>query len=66
MRLKLIMQFRFLMLVLKDIYFYEIEKIMIELLNIILLGTFFRMGFNKSWQGDFDEHALNKNAVLIF
>jgi hypothetical protein len=37
-----------------------------EELNVILLETFDRMGFNKPWQGDFDEHMSNKNATLVF
>ena len=37
-----------------------------EELNQMLLETFDRMGFNKPWQGDFDEHMSNKNATLIF
>lgn len=37
-----------------------------EELNVMLLETFDRMGFNKPWQGDFDEHMSNKNATLIF
>lgn len=37
-----------------------------EELNKMLLETFDRMGYNKPWQGDFDEHMSNKNAALIF
>jgi hypothetical protein len=37
-----------------------------EELNVMLLETFDRMGFNKPWQGDFDEHMSNKNATLVF
>jgi hypothetical protein len=37
-----------------------------EELNVMLLDTFDRMGFNKPWQGDFDEHMSNKSATLIF
>lgn len=37
-----------------------------EELKQMLLETFDRMGFNKPWQGDFDEHMSNKNATLIF
>lgn len=35
-------------------------------LNIMLLDTFDRMGYNKPWQGDFDEHMSNKNGTLRF
>lgn len=35
-------------------------------LNKMLLETFDRMGYNNPWQGDFDEHMSNKNAMLIF
>lgn len=35
-------------------------------LNVMLLETFDRMGYNKPWQGDFDEHMSNKNATLTF
>jgi hypothetical protein len=35
-------------------------------LNVMLLETFDRMGYNKPWQGDFDEHMSNKNARLTF
>ncbi|SFK67405.1 hypothetical protein SAMN05216390_102361 [Lachnospiraceae bacterium KH1T2] len=35
-------------------------------LNSVLLRTFDRMGYNKPWQGDFNEHMSNKNATLIF
>ena len=37
-----------------------------EELNVMLLETFDRMGFDKPWQGDFDEHMSNKNATLVF
>ena len=37
-----------------------------EELNKMLLETFDRMGYNKPWQGDFDEHMSNKNATLVF
>lgn len=37
-----------------------------EELNQILLDTFDRMGYNKPWQGDFDDHMSNKNATLVF
>lgn len=37
-----------------------------EELNQMLLETFDRMGYNKPWQGGFDEHMSNKNATLIF
>ena len=37
-----------------------------EELNSMLLETFDRMGFNKPWEGDFNEHMSNKNATLIF
>ena len=37
-----------------------------EELNSVLLETFDRMGYNKPWQGDFDEHMSNKNATFIF
>lgn len=37
-----------------------------EGLNKMLLETFDRMGYNKPWQGDFDEHMSNKNATLVF
>lgn len=35
-------------------------------LNVVLLETFDKMGYNKPWQGDFNEHMSNKNAALIF
>lgn len=35
-------------------------------LNVMLLDTFDRMGFNKPWEGDFDEFMSNKNAKLHF
>lgn len=34
--------------------------------NSMLLETFDRMGYNKPWQGDFNEHMSNKNATLVF
>lgn len=37
-----------------------------EELNVMLLETFDRMGFQKPWQGDFGEHMSNKDATLIF
>ena len=37
-----------------------------EELNIMLLDTFDRMGYNKPWQGNFDEHMSNKNGTLRF
>lgn len=37
-----------------------------EELNVMLLDAFDRMGFNKPWQGDFEEHMSNKNATLTF
>lgn len=37
-----------------------------EELNVMLLNTFDRMGFNKPWQGDFEEHMSNNNATLTF
>ena len=37
-----------------------------EEFNRMLLETFDRMGYNKPWQGDFDEHMSNKNATLVF
>ena len=37
-----------------------------EELNGMLLEVFDRMGYNKPWQGDFDEHMSNKNATLTF
>ena len=37
-----------------------------EELNRMLLETFDRMGYNKPWQGDFDEHMSNKKATLVF
>ena len=37
-----------------------------EELNKMLLETFDRMGYNKPWQGDFDEHMSNKNETLVF
>lgn len=37
-----------------------------EELNVMLLNTFDRMGFNKPWQGNFEEHMSNKNATLTF
>lgn len=37
-----------------------------EELNAMLIDTFDRLGFNKPWQGDFNEHMSNKNATLVF
>lgn len=37
-----------------------------EELNVVLLKTFDRYGFNKPWQGDFEEHMSNRNATLYF
>lgn len=37
-----------------------------EELNIIILNMFDRMGFNKPWQGNFEEHMSNKNTHLTF
>lgn len=37
-----------------------------EELNVMLIDTFDRLGFNKPWQGDFNEHMSNKNATLVF
>lgn len=35
-------------------------------LNNMLLDIFDRMGFDKPWQGDFNEHMSNKNGTLRF
>ncbi len=35
-------------------------------LHEMLLDTYERMGIEKPWQGDFNEHMSNKNATLIF
>lgn len=35
-------------------------------LNAMLLDIFDRLGWQKPWEGDFDEHMSNKNAVLVF
>lgn len=35
-------------------------------LNIMLLDTFERLGINKPWEGNFDEHMSNKNGTLVF
>lgn len=35
-------------------------------LNSMLLNTFDRLGFNKPWKDDFNEHMANRNATLIF
>ncbi len=35
-------------------------------LNSMLLATFERMGIQKPWEGDFDQHMANKNGTLIF
>lgn len=37
-----------------------------EELNRTLLTVFDKMGYNKPWQGDFNEHMSNKNATLYF
>ena len=37
-----------------------------EELNTMLLDIFDRMGYNKPWRGDFDEHMSNKNGTLRF
>lgn len=37
-----------------------------EELNVMLLETFDRMGYNKPWQGDFNKHMSDKNAALVF
>lgn len=37
-----------------------------EELNIMLLGIFDKMGYDKPWQGDFDEFMSDENAKLIF
>lgn len=37
-----------------------------EDLNVALLNTFERMGYNKPWENDFDSHMSNKNATLTF
>ncbi len=37
-----------------------------EELNCMILELFDRMGYNKPWQGSFDEHMSNKNATLVF
>lgn len=35
-----------------------------EELNAMLLDIFDRMGYNKPWQGDFDEHMSNKKRNI--
>lgn len=35
-------------------------------LNIMLLNVYERMGIQKPWEGDFDEHMANKNGTLVF
>lgn len=35
-------------------------------LNSMLLATFEKMGIQKPWEGDFDQHMANKNGTLIF
>lgn len=35
-------------------------------LNVLLLDTFEQMGIKKPWQGDFDKHMSDKNAMLVF
>ena len=37
-----------------------------EELNIMLLDIFNKMGYNKPWQGSFDEHMSNKSGTLRF
>lgn len=37
-----------------------------EELSRVLLETFEKKGYNKPWQGDFDEFMSNKNATLVF
>lgn len=35
-------------------------------LNTMLLDIFDQLGWKKPWEGDFDKHMSNKNAVLVF
>lgn len=35
-------------------------------LNVMLLDIFDKLGWKKPWEGDFDEHMSNKNAMLVF
>jgi hypothetical protein len=35
-------------------------------LNVMLLETFDRMGFNRPWEGDFNDYMSNKNTTLVF
>ena len=35
-------------------------------LNAMLLDAYYRLGINKPWEGNFDEHMLNKNGTLVF
>jgi hypothetical protein len=35
-------------------------------LNVMLLNAYYRLGINKPWEGDFDEHMSNKNGTLEF
>lgn len=35
-------------------------------LNVMLLEAYDRMGIDKPWNGDFDEHMSNRNATLVF
>lgn len=35
-------------------------------LNAMLLEAYDRMGIDKPWNGDFDEHMSNRNATLVF
>lgn len=35
-------------------------------LNVLLLEIFEKMGVNKPWKGDFDEHMSNRNETLYF
>lgn len=37
-----------------------------EELNIMLLDTFNKLGINKPWKGNFDEHMSDKNGTLEF
>ena len=35
-------------------------------LNSMLLNAYYRLGINKPWEGNFDEHMSNKNGTLVF
>lgn len=35
-------------------------------LNVLLLEIFDKIGVNKPWKGDFDEHMSNRNGTLYF